>query len=309
MGSSSNDSQRTSSATPTMMERVLDSAWEKAPPQPSVPSPSAICTPSAPPARPVVRFLEPSVVTLVENSSFRKRNYIKMAKQVYETFSQDEVTDNMMEGAAKFFSENYGTWGANSHSPGKPVKLSARRLRQQYLSSPSASYHAVTVDGNLAGNAFSCRWKQGGRNVCWVTQLVVDKNYRERGLAGGLLRSLRLEADDVYASIEKVALEFARQNAKSIMQASPISYIREAKLCGTLFDPQDSTGIVCGVNTGFFVDHDEPLEALELVQENWEWPLGELPDGYEFLLILPGKHRRSRSRSSSKPGRDTLSSQ
>lgn len=85
------------------------------------------------------------------------------------------------------------------------------------------------------------------------------------------------------------------------MQASPIPYIREAKLRGALFEPEDSTGLVCGVNTQFFVDHEEPIEALKMVQETWEWPLGDLLDGHEFLLILPGKHRRFRSRSSSKP--------
>lgn len=56
----------------------------------------------------------------------------------------------------------------------------------------------MTVDGDLAGNAFACRWRQGEKNICWVTQLVVDKEYRERGLASGLLRSLRLDADDIY---------------------------------------------------------------------------------------------------------------
>lgn len=83
---------------------------------------------------------------------------------------------------------------------GKPVKLGARRLREQYLPDPTTEsyYVRVTVDGNLAGNAFCCRWKYNGQSVCWVTQLVVDRNYRERGLASGLLRALRSEADDIY---------------------------------------------------------------------------------------------------------------
>lgn len=85
-------------------------------------------------------------------------------------------------------------------SPGKPVKLNARRLRAQYLPNGSASYHArVTVDGNFAGSLFACRWKHVDKSVCWVTQLVVDRNYRERGLATSLLRSLRSSnTDDIY---------------------------------------------------------------------------------------------------------------
>ena len=57
----------------------------------------------------------------------------------------------------------------------------------------------MTVDGNLAGNAFACHWRQGGKNICWVTQLVIDKEYHERGLASGLLQSLCLDADGIYS--------------------------------------------------------------------------------------------------------------
>lgn len=85
-------------------------------------------------------------------------------------------------------------------SIGKPVKLSARRLRGQCLPDPIASsyYARVTVDGDLAGHAFASRWTHDGKSICWVTQLVVDKGYRERGLASGLLRILCLDTDHMY---------------------------------------------------------------------------------------------------------------
>lgn len=84
--------------------------------------------------------------------------------------------------------------------PGKPVKLGARRLREQYLPDPATEsyYVRVTLDGNLAGNAFYRCWKYNDQSVCWVTQLLVDRNYRERGFASGLLRALQSEADDIY---------------------------------------------------------------------------------------------------------------
>lgn len=85
-------------------------------------------------------------------------------------------------------------------SSGRPVRLSTRRLREQYLPDAAQSiYTRVTVDGVLAGNAFACRWEHGGKAVCWVTQLVVSKDYRERGLATGLLRVLRADnCHDIY---------------------------------------------------------------------------------------------------------------
>jgi hypothetical protein len=78
------------------------------------------------------------------------------------------------------------------------------------------------------------------------------------------------------------------------MKSSPIRYIREAKLRGSLFDPKDPSGLVSSVDTGFFVDHEEPLNALTWVRESTHWPLGELLDGFEFLLVLEVKRRRSR---------------
>jgi hypothetical protein len=82
------------------------------------------------------------------------------------------------------------------------------------------------------------------------------------------------------------------------MKASPVGYVRDAKLRGKLFDSEDTSGLVSSVDTGFFVDHEEPLEALAWVRESMDWPLGELFDGHEFILILQAR-RRCRSRSSS----------
>ncbi|TFK75533.1 hypothetical protein BDN72DRAFT_831793 [Pluteus cervinus] len=237
-----------------------------------------------------------------------------MAKQVYETFSCDRVTNAMLTEAAKLFNENYGTWGVHADRPGRPVKLSARRLREQYLPDATASsYTRVTVDGNLAGHAFACRWECDGKNLCWVTQLVVHKDYRERGLATILLRSLRTDVDDIYGimsshpaaclaaaksfgrHIEKIPLGFISTDSDAIMKASPIPYIKDAKLCGTLFKPEDTIGLVSGVNTSFFIDHEAPLEALRSIRETYQWPLGDLPDGHEYLLVLERKHPRSKS--------------
>lgn len=80
------------------------------------------------------------------------------------------------------------------------------------------------------------------------------------------------------------------------MEASPISYVKAAELRGSLFDPEDTSGVISSVNTNFFVDHTEPLEALAWVRRGLGWPLGELLDGYEFLLMVEAR-RRDRSRS------------
>jgi len=82
---------------------------------------------------------------------------------------------------------------------GSRVKLSKTRLRAQYLpDDASCSYVRVSVDDRLAGNAFACRWSYKDKIVCWVTQLVVHSDFRERGLAAGLLNQLRHDDDSIY---------------------------------------------------------------------------------------------------------------
>ncbi|KAH8729124.1 hypothetical protein GQ44DRAFT_823846 [Phaeosphaeriaceae sp. PMI808] len=245
-----------------------------------------------------------------------------MTEKIYKRFSSEQVTDAMLEEAATLFSENYGVWGNQAAErigsfakAGSRVRLNKERLRKEYLPPGISSYVRVLVDGFLAGNVFACRWSVGGMTICWITQLVVHQDYRERGLAVGLLNEIRMDGDDVYgvmsshpaaclaaakafgSSINTVRLDYTKEHAGAIIEASPVGYVQSAKLRGTLFNPDDTSGVVCAVDTGFFVDHEEPLEALDWVRKCMEWPLGDLLDGHEFVLIIPVKHRfRSRSR-------------
>ncbi|KAF2841088.1 hypothetical protein M501DRAFT_1002195 [Patellaria atrata CBS 101060] len=285
--------------------------------------------PSTQAQRSVTFILQPQIQTIAPRPR-RGRSTLNMEKKVYETFNSDEVTDEMLEEASKLFSENYGVWGEHAAQlmgkfakAGSRVRLSKERLRNEYLPSGISSYVRVSVNGHLAGNAFSCRWSVDGRTICWITQLVVHRAYRERGLAVGLLNETRLDGNDIYGlmsshpaaclaalkafghSFNTVSLEFMKKYAESIMKVSPVTYVRDAKLRGSLFDSKDTNGLVSSVDTGFFVDHEEPLEALALVRESMEWPLGELLDGHEFILILQAR-RRSRSRSSSAPSGTSL---
>lgn len=109
---------------------------------------------------------------------------------------------------------------------GKPVRLSARRLREQYLPTSTdqsgSFYIRVTVDGNLVGNAFACRWTCKGKTVCWITQLVVDQYHRGKGLASGLLRTLKQDHDDIYG----------------VMSSHPAACLAAAKAFGSKFHTQ-----------------------------------------------------------------------
>ena len=212
---------------------------------------------------------------------------------------------------------------------GSPVRLSKDRLRKDYLPSGISSYVRVLVNGYLAGNAFACRWTVDGKTICWITQLVVHRDYRERGLAAGLLNEIKMDGDYAYGvmsshpaaclaaskafgsecissspsptlisvgSINTVSLDFIKNNAQSMMNASPVHYIRNAKLRGRLFNNEADNNLISSVDVEFYIDHKEPLEALAWIQESMHWSLGELLDGHEYILILQAR-RRFRSNS------------
>lgn len=80
--------------------------------------------------------------------------------------------------------------------------MNADRLRAQCLPEGArTTYVMATVDGVLAGNAFACRWEYAGYQVCWITQLVIHSEYRERRLATTLLSNLIDSNDDAFGII------------------------------------------------------------------------------------------------------------
>lgn len=78
-----------------------------------------------PRSRRLVKFASSPSVAFVESTSNRSITKPKvMAPQIFETFSRDEVTNDMVAQAAKLFSENYGVWGEQSAQPGREAPFS-----------------------------------------------------------------------------------------------------------------------------------------------------------------------------------------
>lgn len=87
--------------------------------------------------------------------------------------------------------------------------------------------------------------------------------------------------------VAEVDLQFIRRNAESVLAASFIDYLKGAVLHGKLFQADSDTSAISSVFTQFYVDHAEPLEALEKYKARGAWCLGELLDGHEFLALFP----------------------
>lgn len=84
-------------------------------------------------------------------------------------------------------------------------------------------------------------------------------------------------------SLPSVSLDFIRENAAEVLAASPVKYVREAALFGTLFGNVQAE-IVSGADTNFWVDHQEPMQVLKSLEGRW--PFGNLPEGHEYLLLF-----------------------
>jgi len=189
------------------------------------------------------------------------------------------------------------------------VKFNSSRLRAQCLSNPSQTVLVTCFKQNqLIGHAFATVWNTSIGTVGWVTQLVVDVGVRRRRIATHLLQMLK--NDELFANvtamglasshpasctalakyadvkIENIDLSFCRENAKLIFEASPVDYVRAMQPRGSLFEKDCTSGAISSVNTEFYVDHDEPLAALQTFKASGKWSLGELLEGHEFLIIV-----------------------
>ncbi|KAI5861981.1 hypothetical protein GGS23DRAFT_605904 [Durotheca rogersii] len=234
-----------------------------------------------------------------------------MAERVFQIYSGEQLTAEMVAAAAELYSRSYGVWGPGAPREGKRIRISARQLCAEYLSHPRETLYArAVVDGVLAGQVLCTRWPGAdGRLVCWVTLLVVRAEYRRRGLAAALLRCVQSDLDAVYGllspnptaclaaahafgtPLDRISLEFIATNAEAVLAASPVPRLRGVRLRGTVFNAATPGSLVAGADTQFFVGRSELLTNLHLIEDQYAWPLGELPPGHEFLLLVPARDR------------------
>ncbi|KAJ7237589.1 hypothetical protein C8J57DRAFT_1193903 [Mycena rebaudengoi] len=226
---------------------------------------------------------------------------------VYSFVSGAQVTEDQLKTCAGLFSSNYGVWSSSVSPPlkaGALVKMGAAKLRDQCLSDPEHSMLVLcTIDNDVVGHAFGTVWQYNGSSICWITQLVVSKNHRKRGIATGLLQLLPGPGFNcsafglvsshpaaclvlfkrTHANVRKLDLEFIKVHAQKIIAITNISYLKGVQLCGSLLQNAAATGVMSCVFTAFYVDHEEPLQE----GQDMMWPLGVLPEGHEFLCITP----------------------
>ncbi|RPA84676.1 hypothetical protein BJ508DRAFT_412438 [Ascobolus immersus RN42] len=209
--------------------------------------------------------------------------------------------------------------------PGTHIQLSLCRLRHLNVSDVTAvtlaeAYRTVgTREGDeekkLVGCAFGTRWcyeNEGKKEtVLWITLLVVHRHFRSLGIATHLIRALHSPHDTftglaswspfgtaalyraiTYRPISHVDLNATKTHAKGILKGCELDYLRDAPLQGSLFEEDEEERrkvgrerVVSCIQTKNYVDLEDVKDGVAKAERKG-WPLGELPEGGEFLLIV-----------------------
>ncbi|KAK0104830.1 hypothetical protein ONS95_005097 [Cadophora gregata] len=224
-----------------------------------------------------------------------------------------DVSAEQICEAARFFSAHYGVWGKSavenmgtSVKAGARVKISPKLLYTKILPGDrDNSYLSMRRGTELLGILFATRWMYQGKTILWVTQLCVHREHRNEGIAKRLLNTVKNDKDYAVGilsshpfsisavartfgnGIEGIDLDVMRSEARDIMGTCPVTYVREAKLHGALFEDGSADGTISCADTQFWVDHHEPEAALQTIKDKGiVWPLGYLPEGHEYLLFV-----------------------
>jgi len=165
-----------------------------------------------------------------------------------------EVTAEQLKQCRDLFSSAYGMWSSQGRHPYKPVTISTRKLKLDYLFDPKTCGLVVakdSIEGGLVGQALYVKYRPYSmdKEVIWITQLVVREEHRHKGVATALIRKCLMDyRDDVWACglvschpYAVKALETATksrcnrslsaQHAQGLIQSSGIPYVQNCQPC------------------------------------------------------------------------------
>lgn len=208
----------------------------------------------------------------------------------YESRAALDLTDKEIKDCSELFGSSYGMYDKDSPiRPGEPIRMGVRQYRERYFK--PGFFVVRAMDGNrLIGHAFYIRrnYEPYG-TMTWVLQLVVDRQYRRRGIASTLLRSIWGFSDDFAWGLASANPCTVRTLETATFRKCNTAYIKKnidaIRMIGrdTTFVQEDAYLINNGisqVNTEFYADNSSYSESMEC-----EKYLGELKPGHEWLAF------------------------
>ena len=203
-----------------------------------------------------------------------------------------DLSEREIAECASLFSANYGHYRDDAPArAGSQIRMSASFFSERYMHE-DVNIAMAKAGRYLIGQAIYIR-KQYPKigTMTWILQLVVSEKYRRCGVGSTLLYSIWGMSNDFAwglatanpctvkalegATFRKCDPKYISKNLDKIkLLAGETGFVHEDD-----FSVNDSGSVV---NTRFFVDNSEYLEAYKSISD---WKLGNLPAGYEWLAF------------------------
>lgn len=211
----------------------------------------------------------------------------------YTTCKCADLEDKVLKQCSDLFSNHYGHYTGKDkvHAKGQRIRLGIKYY-MGIRTTPDMYVSLCYADKELIGQAFFLKKEVPDGNICtWVTQLVVNKYYRGKGVATRLLHSAWGFSDyfawglaTANALTVKVLENVTWRKVDPVAIAQNIDVI--SKLCDHIpFARAKEWNISNGksqIFTNFFPEQEKTNTSIGKIYID---KLGKLQDGYEWLAF------------------------
>ncbi|KYQ93325.1 hypothetical protein DLAC_05993 [Tieghemostelium lacteum] len=225
-----------------------------------------------------------------------------MESYKYEVLNHNEITLNRLNEISELFTNSYAVWGKETGDKYmKKIRFSPLGIQENCLYDNTCKA-ALAYDGNkLIGHSLFTTIPNennssatGNNDVIFISQLVVDKDYRAKNISKELIRksisdtwsAIGIVTAHPYSvkSLEKTVgidcdMKLIAKYARDLVYRCTIPFIKNSAL--------ECTETQSLINTNFPADHSEVLEILKTLVNNRKWNLNpNLPESYEFFAFV-----------------------
>ena len=125
----------------------------------------------------------------MKHNKLRKTDYLVYKNIPCSNMSEKEIIDT-----SNLFSEHYGVWSSycpDSSKCNERVKFPPSMIKKNFVNKPDRFVAMVYFESNLIGHAFYIKRKgEKTKDIIWILQLVVAKQFRGNGIGSKLLHSI-----------------------------------------------------------------------------------------------------------------------
>lgn len=234
----------------------------------------------------------------------------------FKWMPSSQLGDSLAEECAQLFSNHYAIWAddiSDEKKAGKRVRASTKRWKASYLPTENDYIGIVfgkhtladTDNNNMTNDSRSDaaivvglvtfrRFKWEKQECVWISQLVVDSNHRNKGIA------------------KKLITGCLPCNYLCIASSNPYGILGASTVTGQKIDPKVTFPVIqqlikhCGIfyisnlskddikcdrnvsvlNTDFDICRSEVDTIIDQQIKNGRWTLGTLPRGHEYVAVF-----------------------